>query len=547
MSAEEETKKPSAEAPHPAPLPEGERDTKGSPSDGAAKGTSGGAKRARIGLNVGLMSALALVLFLIANYLSFRWYDRWDWTSDELYTLSQRSKQVLGRINKRIDVYVFVSRGDTMFADLKELFTRYGAETHRLKVEFVDPDLNPTRFQLLSQRLGVRSGQTPQGQTITDVAIAVSSGERRWFITRDDLQDVEIGGEEGAPRPEMTGFKAEQALTSAIVHVQSSRVTKICFTKGHGEWAVSGFGERGLGHVREDLRPDNYETEEIETRGRSEIPRGCDAVAVIGPQRPFDEAEAGSLRAYVTGGGNLLLALDPVLDRASQGRSRMMPSGLESLARELGVRVDDALVLEADEGHRLDPNLVEVFVATNYGQHPLVSGFGEAPLAFVSTRAVRPADGSSATAVVTTTDEAWAETDIAGLVEGRNPERGDTDVRGPVPLVVATEAPAPSGNARRGQNAARPRGGRVVVIGDADFLNTDFFRQPLVVNRDFTLATFAWLTQREELVAIGAKPARSGSLNLTEGDLSKLFLYVVVLMPFAALVLGGATWLSRRS
>lgn len=507
-----------------------------------AAARSGGATRARIGLNVGMMSALAVALFIIANYLAFRWYDRFDWTSDEIYTLSPRTKQVLGRLSKRVNVYVFVSRGDPMFADLKELFSRYGAETQRLGVEFVDPDLNPTRFQLLSQRLGVRSGQTPQGQTITDVAIAVSAGDRRWFITRDDLQDVELQGGEDAPRPELTGFKAEQALTSAVVSVLSSRATKVCFTKGHGEWSLGQFGERGLGHVKEALRPDNYETEEIETRGQRSIPSTCQALAIIGPQRPFDEQEAGAVKAYVQGGGNLFLALDPVLDR-----QRLMPSGLEGVMRELGVRVDDALVIEGDPGHRLDPNLVELFVATSYGQHPLVRGFGDAPLAFLSARPIRPADGSSATALVMTTDDAWGETDINGLVDGRNPERGDTDVRGPVSLAVALEAPAPQASGGGSRERGRPRGGRVVVTGDADFLTSDLFRQPAVVNADFALATFAWLTQREELVAIGAKPARSGSLNLTEGDLWKLFLYVVVLMPAAALLLGGATWWSRRS
>ena len=62
------------------------------------------------------------------------------------------------------------------------------------------------------------------------------------------------------------------------------------------------------------LRHDNIAWEALETLGKKEVPKDCDALFVLGPQRAFSDAEAKLILDYVQKGGNALIALDPVIE-----------------------------------------------------------------------------------------------------------------------------------------------------------------------------------------------------------------------------------------
>ncbi|QQR89270.1 MAG: hypothetical protein IPJ88_13800 [Myxococcales bacterium] len=44
-------------------------------------------------LSFALSSLLVLAIVVALNYLSFRHYTRWDWTKEQLYSLSSRSEK----------------------------------------------------------------------------------------------------------------------------------------------------------------------------------------------------------------------------------------------------------------------------------------------------------------------------------------------------------------------------------------------------------------------------------------------------------------------
>ena len=91
--------------------------------------------------------------------------------------------------------------------------------------------------------------------------------------------------------------------------------------------------------------------EGLATLGKSELPKECDAIFVLGPVKAFSQDESAALKRYLEAGGNLLLALDPVIDG-----EQIAPTGLEGLAQScvLGVLVvvqDDLLVHRVEVGH----------------------------------------------------------------------------------------------------------------------------------------------------------------------------------------------------
>lgn len=505
-----------------------------------ATGDPRGARKRRAVAQVagGTSALLFAAIVLMANYLAFRHYARFDWTQSGIFTLSPKSVEVLKKLNGDIDVYLFLSRGEPAFEDTDELLQRYRAASTRLRVHHVDPDREPAEFQVLAQRFGVAAGMM-QGtnQAVADVAAVVARGDKNWHVNRDDLVGWDPGGGEEGAGGESVQVKAEQALTGAIVQVTSGRATKVCVTRGHGELVLDEEQERSLAALKGGLRHDNIEWEGIDTLGKTELPKGCDAVFVGGPVQAFSEKEAVLLGQYLRGGGNMLLALDPVIEHDT-----VQPTGLEGLLQGFGVRLDPTLVIELNPERLLTPNTVE-FVATEFGDHVTTRGLSGRAAVLVSLArsvALTQNDGR-AEIVMRTSDQAFGETRMADVLGGAEPVRGPEDIAGPVPLAVALQV---AGN----PDADKPKpGGRLVVVGDSDWLLGRAIEAPELANFHLASAWTGWLTEREALIAIPPKKVKRGDAMFTQEDLGTLLFKVAVLIPGAALFLGIAVWLNRRA
>ena len=74
------------------------------PEKPAQPGTPGAGKaEQRVHVAVGVILSIAIVGML--NYLAFRHYKRFDWTEDRLFTVSERTVEVLRGLDRPIDVY----------------------------------------------------------------------------------------------------------------------------------------------------------------------------------------------------------------------------------------------------------------------------------------------------------------------------------------------------------------------------------------------------------------------------------------------------------
>jgi len=479
---------------------------------------------------------LVVAILVMANYLSFRHHTRWDWTSEGMYTLSERTQRELEQLDTDVGVYLFLSKHEANFPDVKELLERYRAGSEHIEVHYVDPDSNPAEYQVVADRFGVAAGMLESGQAMADLAAVVTAGDRKWKVTRDDLLGFDFGSFDEDEPPKMD-VKAEQALTGALVQVTSGRTTRVCVATGHGEWTLEAGSDQSLYALEEELRRDNIEMEATELRGQRGIPETCDALYIVGPTRPFGEEEAARLRSYLEGGGNALLALDPVLEGG-----RVAPTGLEALLGGLGIRVDQNLVLELDPAQLVPPgNPPGPFIVTHFGEHPtttILRDRGEVVVAMV--RSVRPTDGSRAETILETSETAWGEGDVAALEGGQEPEQDPSEVAGPVSLGVASRVGPPL------EEGETPRGGRLIVVGDADWLLAAPLRHPRLSNLDLGLSFTGWLTEREALISIPAKKVDAQPMLITEDDLGSL-LVRLLLMALSPFLLGVASWWSRRS
>jgi len=516
--------------------------------NGKGRGADGPA-RIRMGSNVAISVVAAAALLLMANYLAMRHYVRADWTSSGLYTLSEKTAKVLEGLDRDVSMHVLWSQGDPRFTDAKEILDGYAGLSSRLKVEIVDPDMSPERVQMIVDKYGAKIRADMAGNVGIEAGVFVVSGDNVKFVSAEEFEDR--GGdmlmEDPAAGGEgMSEFKAEQELTSAIMRVTSDRQATVCFTQGHGEWQMEGFGGRALGHVRDGLRQDSYKVEPIATAGAGAAPERCALVVVAGPDRAFTEEEAGVLGRYLEGGGRLLLLLDPIVEG-----ERFIPTGLERVVAGAGIGLASDIMLEVDP-RRVVSDTPFTFVASEFSGHDAVrplslpegtpaevrEQMGAYPVVLSTARSLTHAEGTGAVADVLAKSSAasWGEVDLASVGTGGTvPEKGEEDTAGPAILAMASVIGAQDG---------KPEG-RLAVVGDSDFLSEELFVNAGLFNRDFWTSLVGWLTAREDLISIAAKNPEHVRLNLTEEDVSLVW-KVVIGEVILVLIAGALMWIRRR-
>jgi len=478
-------------------------------------------------LGVGVILVVALVAMV--NYFGWKYYKRADWTQSRIYTLSDKSMNVLEQLDREIDVVLFMDPGDELYEPVREILNRYEAASTSIRVREVDPVKNLAEAQSLIKEFDLDR----------DNVVVFATDDDRRVIEAVDLADFDYAGMEYGQTPRMSGFKGEQVFTSTLLELIEARKPKIVHVVGHGEVPFDDFSPTGMSQAQDLLGRDNFEIEPWESLRDPHVPAGTDLVVIAGPTAGFIEPELAALRAYLESGGRMLVLLDPVLgDQGALGTT-----GLEPLLADYGVEIGDDIVVDPEGAVPFYG--AETFFAQNYGVHPITDGLNQAqmPVIFPLARSVGTAgdvEGYSVTELVKTGEAGWGEVDLAHL---DRVELDDSDLAGPVPLAVAVTA---SDGADTDDEAAAEtaRSMRLVVVGDSEFSTNAQLAN--VGNAGFLANAINWLVEREALVSIPPKEPEQVRLGLTRAQMSSITWLVLLLMPAAALAAGIGVHLRRR-
>jgi ABC-type uncharacterized transport system involved in gliding motility auxiliary subunit len=476
-------------------------------------------------VRTGTLSAAVLLLaalLAIVNYFGWKYHKRFDWTSSDLYTLSDKSKNVLKDLKRDVEFVVFLPPGDELYQPVQELMSQYTAASPRVKARFIDPQRNPVQAQQLIQQY-----------QISGYGVVVQSGKDRRAIPSDNLAEMDFSGMEMGQAPSVKGFKGEQLFTGTILQLNEGRKPKVLFTTGHGERSLDSQAPDGLAGIQQILGADNFDVEEWSSLGKTAIPPGTDLVVVAGPKSPFLNPELDALAVYLNGGGRLLALLEPNLGR-TEG-SGPTPSGFETWLAQFGVRLDSDVVV--DPPNTIPGYTAATLFANEFGDHPVTNALSQShlPVLFSVARSVGKGSGQGGiggvvTELLHTSGEGWGETNLAALAEV---EKGPQDVAGPVPLGVAAEAQ------RNGKKM------RLVVFGDADFATNQLI-QANSPNAILLSNALNWLVERETLLAIPPRKTEQVRLNLTKEQSWTIYAIALLLLPSLAAIAGIVVWSRRR-
>ena len=477
-------------------------------------------------VRTGTLSAgvlLLAALLLIVNYFGWKYYKRFDWTGSQLYSLSEKSVNVLKGLKRDVDFFVFLSpdQQHELYQPTTEVLARYGAVSRHVHVRVVDAAKNPIEAQQLIKKYGV-----------TTTGVVVASGNDRRVIDSNDLAELDFRSMQSTGRPQMTGYKGEQLFTSAILQLSEGHKPKILFTTGHGEHSLDDQGGHGLSGAQQLLGRDNFELSEWSSLGQTAVPAGTDLLVIAGPAGSFVKPELDAFSTYLNGGGRMLVMLDPTLGQA--GTAGLVQTGLEAWLAGLGLKAGQDIVV--DPSNPLPFFGPETIFSRNYGEHPITKALAEANQPVLVTLARSMAKGSApglkVTELMRTSTEGWGETNLSNLEKvSRDPQ----DVPGPVPLAAAAESdPAHAGR----------KGLRLVAFGDSDFA-TNQLLQANVANAVLLSDAFSWLVDRVALLGIPPKKTEQVRLTLTGDEFRRVWLLALAL-PLLSVILGAAVFSRRR-
>jgi ABC-type uncharacterized transport system involved in gliding motility auxiliary subunit len=466
-----------------------------------ARMASGEARRAgRYGSSAIATTLLGIAILGMIGFLGARHHRRFDWSEQNIHSLSDQSRKVLAGLEGDVHVLALVPK--LAQPPVRKFLDRYAYESDRFQVEYADPNERPG----LVERYGLRPDQLESG--LVRVAIGVDSVE----VTELD----------------------ERNVTNAIVKLTRTGEKVVYFLEGHGERAIEkqpGEAVDGYARAATALRNENYRVEALLLAAEGEVPEDADVVVAAGPTRPLLEVERAAIERYMARGGALLALVDP--------RSR---SDLVEILAEWGVELGDDVVV--DRSLALFGRAISPFAGSYDPTHEITRDMRE-PTLFHEVRSVARSSqiGSDLTEIVFTGDMSWAERDLAKLdAEGAVAMDGD-DLPGPVCVAVAGRptVAASEGDDAAGADARDPR---LVVFGDADFAANELIQA--YRNQDLFVNSVNWLMGDVEAISIRPNRSRASRFQLTQAQFQTIRSLSLFVLPEAIAVLGVFMWWSRR-
>jgi ABC-type uncharacterized transport system involved in gliding motility auxiliary subunit len=444
------------------------------------------ARQTRYGAFVALYLIVILAIVIGANWLADHRNKTFDVTSNKAYTLSDETKKVTGNLKKNVTVYYF-DKSDS-YDRARDMLDRYKNLSSHIVVEYVDPDKKPDVARV--------EGMHNYGDIIVD----------------------------NGTKKETAKTLTEEELTGALVRVSKSGARMACFVNGSGEHTLDDTGREGYSAFKDALEKNNYKTQTISLIQTPEIPKDCNVLIVAGPKRDYLQPVIDAIKAYVQGGGRLIVDFDPVLNLPDQKLGDT--PNLSKMVSDWGVTANGDVILDLSAASRLFGQSSPVI--GSYGQHAIVRPMGDNASVFPLSRSLEVK--SPAETLFSSADDSYSltnpklpikESDLATAKKG--------------PFVLGAAATIGSG----------ANEGRVVVVGSSNWMENLMLSAP-VANRDLALNMMNWLTSDEDLISIRPKAPEDRRLNVTGSGLRIIFLTSVVFLPLIVIFSGVSVWWKRR-
>ena len=482
-------------------------------------------RRVQIGLNV--LAQIILLLFLAAmvNSIAFKHYQRWDFSRDQKYALSDKTKRFLRTIKGKMRVIVFFSPSTPITADVQNLLTEYQyAGKGRIDIERIDPERNLSRAKEMFDKYKV----------VSDESLLVIDYEgRNKTVKASEMAEIDQSGMAFGEGPRVVAFKGEQAITSAMMDVVQDKKNTLGYVLGHKEPPLS--GNTNISVLKAFIENENIKFQELNLFDVGAIPAELKTILIIGPQYDLSDREMKLLRDFWDKQGRILLLLDPAAKTPK----------VDAFLNDLGVKAnDDRLIVFLRTGIQ-ELALTRDVQAHFLGGSPVTKRLADVRALFfggTSSLTLEPDRVRAANVRLDPLIQAekgyFAETDYNS--DNQAKFQADAKAAGAPPTIGAAVERGASADERVQMNSSR-----LVVVSNATFVQDNAVTQDQQA-LDFISGSVNWLLSREQLIGIAPKISKPLTFTLNEDALRNLRWIVLVGMPLIFALLGAAVWWQRR-
>ncbi|WP_127580259.1 GldG family protein [Paenibacillus koleovorans] len=456
------------------------------------------------GTNATVLSLAVIGIFIVATiFLGSLKGVQWDLTKNKQYTLSDQTLSFLKKLDKEIKITAFTGAQQQSDAIMNrhvlDMLREYEKRSSRITVEEIDPIKEPSK----AQQYQIDS----LGTTVFEM------GDKQMKV-----YSYELFGQ--GSTQSTYAFSGEEKFTQTLISLISDAKHQVYFLTGHNELPA---GQMSV--FRSSLESAGYTIGELNLFKDGKIPDDAEAVFLIGPQNDLDEKEATALKDYVKDKGKLYISIGYAKDLTKWKH-------INDLLAAINVKNPNAIALETGRTSLTD----QLTIIPEYSLHVIVDKLSREdrvtvlPLALVLQTDTANTD-FRANALLTTTDKAYGETDLATLTTTNKTTNGDTDLKGPLDLAYAIQ-----------DKDNKPK---AIVIGNTQFLMDQVIGQQ--GNKDFALNAVSWLQEQTDMITIRPREeAQVQQVFLMPSDRNKILYGSVVGFPLLFLVIGGVIWWRRR-
>jgi len=449
-------------------------------------------RQARHGSNAIIMLVAFVLILVVINAIVYQNPLQWDWTEGKQNTLAPETVDTVKALPASVHAIGFYT-SRTSNSSALDLFTKIKAKSNgKFDYEFVDPEANPAKAQ-------------------------------QYKITQDGSVVLIMQG-----RQELLTSPTEQDFANALVRLMNPGQRALYFLTGHGERDIQNSGDKSYTRARTVLESKNYTVKSINLLAQNKIPADALSIIIDGPTQPISSQEMSLLKAYINKGGSLIVMEDSPL--ASNAGKPVDPL-IDYLTGTWGITIVNDLVI--------DPSSSQIIVAVEnaYGSHPITDKLqSQNMVSFFPTACSLTLKSNvqdvQTTALVTTINTSWGETDFTALQS--NKVAFDSTIDFPGPLTVAAAA----------QNSTT--NGKVVVVGDSTFASDIYFDQ--YGNGDFFINAVDWAAGQGNMINLTSSQPISRQMRLPNSLTILLLAFAFVILIPGLIIAGGvASWLVRRS
>jgi ABC-2 type transport system permease protein len=461
-------------------------------------------KKLKYGGFATLISAGVIAALIVLNLLVDMVPAQVDLSKSRLFTLSPQTQQILGGLQKDVNIYALYQTGKEN-PIVWEILQKYEQGSRKVHLKAIDPVRNPTFAKKYEK----------EGETLGDGGLIVESGDTFRNISAYDL--VNYSYDSG--NPQATSLAVEQRVTGAILYVAGAEMPVIGVLQGHQEQALPY-------NLTKQLETENYTVQDVNLLVEKQVPQDVKLLLFLSPRRDLSADDLQKITAFLNAGGTALIAEDYT--------EQELPR-LQELLGSYGVEVRRTIVVEGDSRRYAS---IPLFLVPELGSHEIASPLRAQDLLVlfpysqaVQTKEVRRRTLEN-TPLLTTSPSSFGKVDLSTQVDTKAPG----DLSGPFDLAVAI-VDGPVGEVSKGT--------RLVVFGTSQFLDSSLLDQ-VPGNANLFLNSINWLSNRQESISVRPKSLLSLRLRLTGFTSLLLSGIVVLLIPLSIFGVGLGVWLRRR-